>query len=751
MSDAVAADGVRLVRMPGWMGIAPLGALVVSVALVGCSDRGPGPSRGAATARMAERLREIARDSEPQRHPYVTSARLDSARRVEPPPDVRGRLVFRASLARAAVQAGRMEEGIEELEKLVGDIRSHPMEAPSNLLPAALDLLGVAHLQLWERQNCVDDRRNDLCRFPIESDGRPAGRPPRRAVEAFTQLLGAEPGNLTYRWLLNLAHMMAGDYPDGVPRRWLIPPQAFRPEYDLPRFPDVAPALDLDVRGHAGGAIVDDFDGDGNLDIVASSWHLTDPIRYFRNNGDGTFSDRSSEAGLDDVVGGLNLVQADYDNDGDLDILVLRGAWTPYGEPNSLLRNDGEGRFQDVTESAGLLSTSPTQTAAWGDYDNDGRVDLYIGNESSASANRPNQLFHNNGDGTFTDVAREAGVAVQGFVKGVVWGDIDNDGRLDLYISRLRQPNLLLRNDGPDANGRWRFSDVTVSAGVAEPVPSFPTWFWDYDNDGWLDIFVAGYAAEPGDMAAEYLRAAYGAERPRLYRNERNGRFRDVTADVHLDRILFAMGSNYGDLDNDGWPDLYVGTGDSRLQMLVPSRMFRNADGRSFQEVTTAGGFGYLAKGHGVAFGDLDNDGDQDVYVTLGGAYEGDEARNVLLENPGNENRWITLRLEGVRSNRAAIGARLTIHVRTPSGRRLIHAVVTSGGSFGASSLQQEVGLGRATAVTAIDVRWPAGESDTLPGVEMDRVYRIREGDLSAVPVATRAFHLAPGRGMRNR
>ncbi len=170
--------------------------------------------------------------------------------------------------------------------------------------------------------------------------------------------------------------------------------------------------------------------------------------------------------------------------------------------PNSLVRNNGDGTFEDVTQQAGLAAEYSTQTASWGDYDNDGWVDLYIGNESTEGRLNPNQLFHNNRDGTFSDVAAEAGVAIAGFVKAVVWGDIDNDGRLDLFVSRLNQPNALFRNEGPDARGRWTFSNVTVSAGVSEPVVSFPAWFWDYDNDGWLDIFVSGFRASPGSMAA---------------------------------------------------------------------------------------------------------------------------------------------------------------------------------------------------------------------------------------------------------
>jgi hypothetical protein len=325
---------------------------------------------------------------------------------------------------------------------------------------------------------------------------------------------------------------------------------------------------------------------------------------------------------------------------------------------------------------------------------------------------------------------------VVGFIKGAVWGDFDNDGRQDLFISNLKGPNVLLHNNGPDPSGRWTFTDVALEAGVVDPVESFPAWFWDYDNDGWLDIFVSGYRSEIGSQAAEYLQLSHESEFPRLYRNNQDGTFSDVTDGARLNRILFAMGANFGDLDNDGYLDFYVGTGAPDFRWIIPNRMFRNADGRFFQEVTAAGGFGHLGKGHGTSFGDIDNDGDQDIYVVIGGAYEGDRSRNVLFENPGHGNRWITLKLEGVRSNRAAIGARIKITLETDDGQRNIYRTVSSGGSFGANSLQQEIGLGNATAIRTISILWPAtGAVDVYRNVAMDRIYRVREGDPSLVPI----------------
>ena len=416
-------------------------------------------------------------------------------------------------------------------------------------------------LRIGEWTNCLADHNADSCLAPIQGRGVHRFQDgSRNAIRILTDLLKERPDNLMGRWLLNIASMTVGDYPEKVSVQWLIPTNAFASEYDIKRFPDVAGRVGLDVMGLSGGSILEDFDGDGNLDVMCSSIGFHDQLRFFRNNGDGSFTERTMEAGLLGEVGGLNLVQTDYNNDGFPDVLILRGAWmrSEGRFPKSLLRNNGDGTFEDVTEAAGLLSFQPSQTAAWLDYDNDGWVDLFFGNESLRKDGNRCELFHNNGDGTFTECAVDSGVAYAGYVKGVGSADFNHDGRPDLYLSVHGAPNVLYRNDGPvstDAAGKaiWKFTDVARQAGVTEPLYSFPCWFFDYDNDGWDDLFVSGYRIrDVGDVCADYLGLPHNGERARLYHNNHDGTFKDVTREAGLFRLLHAMGCNFGDLDNDG-------------------------------------------------------------------------------------------------------------------------------------------------------------------------------------------------------
>ena len=285
---------------------------------------------------------------------------------------------------------------------------------------------------------------------------------------------------------------------------------------------------------------------------------------------------------------------------------------------------------------------------------------------------------------------------------------------------------------------------MTSELGVEEPSDSFATWFWDYNNDGWLDIFVAGYSEDIDDVAAGYIGVDFDAARPRLYRNDGAGGFADVTEEAGLWRAHLAMGADFGDLDNDGFPDLFLGTGAPSYNALAPNVMYRNDAGKGFQDVTFSGGFGHLQKGHGASFGDLDRDGDMDIFVQIGGFFPGDGFVNALYKNPGHGNRWLSVKLVGTQSNRAAIGARIKVTVVESDGnRRSVYSTVSNGSSFGGSTLTQHIGLGKAQKVESLEVYWPAsGIRQVFSDVPLDTHLRVIEGedeyevmDLPAVPL----------------
>ncbi len=683
-----------------------------------------------------------------------------------------------SELLRLGDTAGAIEHLSAATTALAASAADRPTVAEWNL--------ALAHLQRAEDLNCVhhvdttataEDRATDQgqvhrvrrsadsCILPLTSSAVHA-RPEhaRAAGDLFLDMLRegrpTGPWRQRARWLLNVARRLTGDFPEGVPANLRISEDVFA-SAPVPggRWRNLGPELGVDALDLAGGAIVDDFDSDGILDLITSTWDPCGPLRAFRGDGRGGFEDVAEAWGLSGQLGGLNLLHADYNDDGRLDLLVLRGAWLlEEGRiRNSLLRNELSGdirRFVDVTEDAGLAEPAyPTQAAAWGDYDGDGDLDLYVGNEANEAFEYPSQLFRNLGDGTFEDVATTAGVGNLRYAKGAAWGDADNDGDLDLYVSNFGANRLYLNDGGV-------FLDVAVRTGVTEPErESFATWFFDYDNDGDLDLYVGDYRDQATEVVASFMGADPGVGQPLLYRNDCGpdpgcgGRLRmtEVSRELGIRRPALPMGANYGDLDNDGWLDFYLGTGEPDLASLMPNVMYRY-NGRRFEEVTFAGGFGHLQKGHGVAFGDLDRDGDMDLLHQLGGFYPTDTFGNALFENPGSGNAWVTLRFAGAGpagsgANRFGVGSRVALSVEGPSGKRTIHRLVGSGGSFGGNSMQLEAGLGDAIRIAEIHVQWAgSGSEQRFISVAPRAVYRVVEGATELEPVAASPFKLGGDR-----
>lgn len=705
-------------------------ATVLLVLLVSACD-----NRKYVNDEMIGLLADIDKKSFSPQNAFCARARLnyfDSAYKAAVNEDER--IQFQNQAMLALLELGDEEKAVKLGEDLLKKIPVFKMDQRK----VAMKSLALAYLRLGEKINCINDHSAESCIFPVAGRGVHADKSSSsKAIDLYSEILNMDHIDLESRWLLNIAYMTTGGYPGRVPGTFLIAGLDADTIKGIAPFKDAAVNVGLNTKNLAGGSIIDDFNNDGHLDLITSSWSLKEGMHYCRNNADGTFTDISDSSGLGFITGGLNMMQTDYNNDGFRDVFVVRGGWMKkFGQqPNSLLRNNGDGTFTDVTKESGLLSFHPTQTATWNDFNNDGWLDVFIGNETTSAEDvHPCELYINNKNGTFSEVAATAGCDIRAFVKGVTSGDYDNDGLADIFVSTLDGKKILLKNNS-SVRGNLRFADVSSAAGLAENTTrTFPTWFWDYDNDGWLDILICGYEFD-GSLshytASQALKIPSGKSgRVFLFRNNQKGAFEEVSEELGLHQFAFAMGCNFGDIDNDGYPDMYLGTGNPLYQSLVPNKMFRNVNGRRFEDVTTATRLGNLQKGHGVSFADLDNDGDQDIHIEMGGVYDGDGYQNSLYINPGqNKNNWIKLTLEGITTNRAAIGAKIKVTFLENGKSRSVCREVNSGGSFGSNPLMQHVGIGSATAIDSVEIIWPASSTrQVFKNIKPNENIKIREG-----------------------
>jgi hypothetical protein len=504
-----------------------------------------------------------------------------------------------------------------------------------------------------------------------------------------------------------------------------------------------------------GGVAIFDYNNDGLLDIFLTngaaipSLEKTGPEywnRLFRNNGDGTFTDVTEQAGVKGVGYSMGVAAGDYDNDGFVD-LYIAGV-----NRNQLLHNNGDGTFTDVTEKAGVgglvkdMGKTWSVAAGWFDYNNDGKLDLlvinYLDYDIAAAKlceidgvrsycapgnfkGTPNILYRNNRDGTFTDVSAESHIGqFVGKGMGLAFADYDNDGFTDVFASNDTFPNFLLHN-----NGNGTFKEVALEQGVAytstgEVVAGMGADFRDLDNDGRPDIFHA---------------AMFGNTFP-IYRNTGNG-FEDVTETSGLtafSRRLTAWSAAAFDFDNDGWKDLFVSGGailDNEMELLhrptfLPNGLLRNNRNFTFTDVSAGAGTGFLAaKLHrGAAFGDLNNDGRIDMVVST----INDRAQ-LFLNSTDSGNHWILLKLVGTKDNRDGLGTKVKI---TTSEGVQYNQATTAVGYNSSSDKRVHFGLGKAAVIDRIELGWPTGVKQVLTNVKADQVLTIVESDREATSAA---------------
>jgi tetratricopeptide (TPR) repeat protein len=543
------------------------------------------------------------------------------------------------------------------------------------------------------------------------------------AVNDGVAAMTSDGSNERARAVMWLSSRALGGYPSNVP-------QAFRMElkagYEPARvkFENISSKIGLDKICAGRGTAVFDYNNDGLLDLVVTAAHAG--CTLFRNNGDGTFSDVTVGSGLDECINGFVIISGDYDNDGYPDLFVTRLGFY-YGECD-LYHNNGDGTFTNVTAAAGLRNWGPAYTAAWVDYDCDGLLDLFIGYNLGGMFDRhvQNRLFHNNGDGTFTDVTEEAGLASVFTTIGSCWGDYNNDGYPDLFLSSgLGRPSLF-RN-----NGNGTFTDVSIEAGLTDFAVGTTCCFIDYNNDGLLDIVQ--YTWSDHEDVIETMKTGHGPADGSplvIYHNNGDGTFTAKTREVGLDGCWGTMSGNVGDVNNDGFMDLLLGNGSPRMERLEPFILLENDRG-TFHNTTFSAGLPFSGKSHGTNCADLFGDGRMSIIIAAGGGYPGDLLQTAVhcpVELPGN---YLNVRLRGVKSNRDGNGARITLW---NGGSRQIKEV-NHGSSFGCLPLEQHFGLGTATRIDAIEIRWPSGLVQRVENPPVNQTIRVIEGAPQWEPV----------------
>jgi len=528
-------------------------------------------------------------------------------------------------------------------------------------------------------------------------------------------------------WLLKVCFDKLGYSSNKLPAQLSFPLRQERWDESHPpltQFSRIDPPAGLDrIQGH-GAVAWGDFDRDGRDDVLISGSGAF--LTLLKNEGN-SFRDITAQAELSGIPSGYSLNFVDYDNDGWLDIYVCLNGWSgPL--PNRLLRNLGNGTFQDVSKPAGVDDAGSGFVSLWGDLDRDGDLDLVVANGVLKDGSTP-QIYRNLGDGTFENVTRKAGIIEPpeyGTI-GIALGDYDRDGDLDLFINGWDPaPNRLYRN-----NGDFTFTEVAQQAGVQETRHQGSACvFFDYDNDAYPDILAANLAswesALSGLMDTQTVNGLDDRNQgvPKLFRNLRNGTFKDVTAEAGLTHPIGAVSVVASDLDNDGFVDLYFGTSGSEWGRLEPSRFYHNNGNGTFSDLTRYAGLNHIHKTSALSALDFDNDGDLDLYVQSGGLFPGEWGRNLLYRNEaGNRHRWLQVSLTGQRSNRFGLGAQLIVKAGALTVYR--QQIGDAAGAIGSSRVA--IGVGENDSVDSLEVVWPSGERQTLGRIQANRVIRIIE------------------------
>ena len=478
-------------------------------------------------------------------------------------------------------------------------------------------------------------------------------------------------------------------------------------------FTDATVSAGLNTTGFTfGNPIWGDFDNDGDLDLFVDN-HYNAASYLYQHNGNGTFTDIRAVSGLKAAGDRHGSAWVDFDNDGDLDLSITKGA--NHGRYLGSKKDEfyqylGAGQFTDIAEAAGVTNTwGRGRSVACGDYDNDGHLDLLLGNLKTNLV-----LLKNNGDGTFLDITEQAGLGRLQYNE-CAFADYNNDGFPDIFCANTQgqRPlkDILLKN-----NGDGTFTNVSRQAGIFRLVNGRAIAWGDYDNDGDLDLFIS--------------RGADIAVRQTFYRNNGDGTFTDVTDEAGFGSISNNRAAAWGDYDNDGFLDLYVVDSGSDPEGKGPNYLYRNNQDGTFTDVASSAGVEDLvmSRGRGAAWGDYDSDGFLDLFVTNGeDGSQFVEGPQILYHNEGNDNSWLKIKLVGTASNRQGLGAKVTIQIGQTIQYREANGAEGHFLSQGAGPLH--FGLGQATVVDQITVKWPGGLNQILTNIAANQEITVTEGE----------------------
>ncbi|HEU4388552.1 MAG TPA: CRTAC1 family protein [Blastocatellia bacterium] len=574
----------------------------------------------------------------------------------------------------------------------------------------------------------------------------------RKAANAFEGLLDRyNSRNRLYQWLLNFCYMTVNEFPQEVPPRYLIKGEFIEAFYGARRaeaekqfswlvLDDRARDLGVDTYNTGRGMAVEDFDRDGYLDIVTGG--SFEDVRYYRNDRGRKFIDHTAESGLSGIKQPFIISCADYGNDGWMDLFFGR----PFGS-FSLYRNNRDGTFTDVTKSSGLMDckaeeqVAATWVSAWADVDNDGDVDLFLAQwgfkmpfvTGLMARPRLDSKLLINEDNRFVDRTELFGlgdVVRDEYFIGATFGDYDGDGFADLFLSSpLKNTSALLHNREGKRFEKTRLTDRTEGG--------FSAAFVDVNHDGRLDIFQAAFA----DATTSTEMAVFGENRDRYNSGHStvliqrpDGRFEDRKE--FFDIPMGTMGASFGDINNDGAYDFYLGTGTPEGWFILPNLMYlgqmegvRPAERTA--NVSMLSGLGTVQKGHGIVFFDFDNDGDQDIYSSLGGMWPADRWPNQFFVNDSRlKNSWVKIRLRGRRSNYFGLGATIKITARNDSGEEIVrYYLMGQGPGFGSTAYIAHIGLLNAVRIKEVEVYWPASERTKKYSAELNTLVTLDEGE----------------------